>query len=98
MVTFERVGKEADPILRNLYQLYVHDMSEWFGMEARADGRFDFDTDPLWQDDVAVYLARWERSLTGFGVVVSVGAAGLTTVCSAVPPWSVAPILLESPL
>ena len=46
MPTFDRVGPEADPILRNLYEHYVHDMSEWFGINVRADGAFGHDTSP----------------------------------------------------
>jgi predicted acetyltransferase len=71
VITFERVGIEADPILRNLYQLYIHDMSEWLGLEPGADGRFDFDTGVLWRADSAVFLARAAGSLAGFGVVAS---------------------------
>jgi predicted acetyltransferase len=71
VITFERVGIEADPILRNLYQLYIHDMSEWLGLEAGAEGRFDFDTGVLWRADSAVHLARVDGSLAGFGVVQS---------------------------
>ena len=71
MITFERVGSAADPILRNLYQLYIHDMSEWLGLELGDDGRFAFDTAALWQGEVAVYLAHADRRLAGFGVVAS---------------------------
>jgi predicted acetyltransferase len=71
VITFERVGIESDAVLRNLYQLYIHDMSEWLGMEVAADGRFAFDTDRLWQEDVTVYLARFGGVLAGFGVVQS---------------------------
>ncbi|HEY6476131.1 MAG TPA: GNAT family N-acetyltransferase [Polyangia bacterium] len=71
MITFERAGIAADPILRNLYQLYIHDMSEWLELEAGADGRFAFDTGALWRGDVGVYLARIADSLAGFAVVSS---------------------------
>jgi predicted acetyltransferase len=74
VITFERVEMEADPILRNLYQLYIHDMSEWLGLDAGADGRFDFDTGILWRADSAVYLARVVGSLAGFGVASSAKA------------------------
>ena len=71
MIKFERIGVEQDPILRNLYQLYIHDMSEWLGIEAAGDGQFVFDTGPIWQSDCAVYLARFAGALAGFGVVSS---------------------------
>ena len=34
----------------------------------------------------------------GLAVVMTVGLALLTTVCSAVVPWSLAPLLLVSPV
>jgi predicted acetyltransferase len=68
---FERVGREADAILRNLYEHYVYDMSEWLRLDVRADGTFGYDTEPLWQGGHAVYLARVGEALAGFGIVGS---------------------------
>ncbi|HLK94095.1 MAG TPA: GNAT family N-acetyltransferase [Polyangia bacterium] len=73
MISFERVGRQSDAVLRNLYQLYIHDMSEWLGIEIASDGRFVFDTAALWEDDVAVHLARFGGALAGFAVVQSAG-------------------------
>jgi predicted acetyltransferase len=67
----ERVGVDADITLRNLYEHYVHDMSEWFGLDVRADGSFGYDTGPLWRSENAVFLARVGDRLAGFGVVGS---------------------------
>jgi len=67
----ERVGVDADVTLRNLYEHYVHDMSEWFGLDVRADGSFGYDTGPLWRGGNAVFLARLGDRLAGFGVVGS---------------------------
>ena len=36
--------------------------------------------------------------MAGLAVVITVGLAALTTVCSVVPPWSLAPLLLVSPV
>jgi len=71
VITFERIGPDRDALLRNLYQLYIHDMSEWFGFEAGPDGRFEYDTDSLWHDDVAVTLLRISGAPAGFAVVHS---------------------------
>jgi predicted acetyltransferase len=73
MVTFERVGPQADVVLRNLYEHYVHDMSEWLPIDVRADGSFGHDTSALWEGDAAVYLARVGGALAGFGVAASAG-------------------------
>jgi len=67
----ERVGVEADATLRNLYEHYVHDMSEWFGLDVRADGSFGYDTTPIWKGEHAVFFARVGERLAGFGVVGS---------------------------
>jgi predicted acetyltransferase len=69
MTTFERIDRSRDVILRNLYEHYVHDMSEWLGIDTRDDGAFGFDTNSLWQGDYAIYLARVRGSLAGFAVV-----------------------------
>jgi predicted acetyltransferase len=71
VITFERIGPDRDAFLRNLYQLYIHDMSEWFGLETGPDGRFEYDTDPLWHDEVVVTLARFSGAPAGFAVVHS---------------------------
>jgi predicted acetyltransferase len=71
MVSFERIGREGDKILRNLYEHYVHDMSEWLDLQTHADGRFAYDTGPLWAGDYAVYLAKNAGMLAGFAVVAS---------------------------
>jgi len=82
--TFERVGPKADAVLRNLYEHYVHDMSEWFGLDVRADGSFGYDTAPLWRSEHAVFLARVGDRLAGFAVVGSaekwLGDAGVRDV------------------
>ena len=71
MITFERLGPDREALSQNLYQLYIHDMSEWLELEAGPDGRFEFDTDWLWHDGVAVTLARFSGAPAGFAVVHS---------------------------
>ena len=45
-VTLERATSETDPLLRNLLELYVHDMSEVFPVELGSDGRFGYEKLP----------------------------------------------------
>ena len=71
MIHLERIGPDQDLVLRNLYEHYVHDMSEWLGFETQADGRFAYDTNPFWKGDFAVYLAKLDQTLVGFAVVQS---------------------------
>lgn len=70
-VEFERIGPECDSVLNNLYQHYIHDMSEWLGMDVQLDGRFAYETRFLWTDGFSVFLARSDDQLVGFAVVGS---------------------------
>jgi predicted acetyltransferase len=71
MIHFDRLERSDDALLRNLYEHYVHDMSEWLAIDTRADGAYHLDTAPFWDGDFAVYLAREQGSIAGFGVVGS---------------------------
>lgn len=39
---------EAGPILRNLFELYLHDLSEWFGFETKEDGSYSRPLEKYW--------------------------------------------------
>jgi predicted acetyltransferase len=73
MITIERIGPDGDRVLRNLYEHYVHDMSEWLAIDVRADGAFAYDTASIWDAGDAVFLARVGVSLAGFCVAGSAG-------------------------
>lgn len=64
-----RVDRSHDPILRNLLELYVHDMAEWFKFESGKDGRYGYATEKFWGDDHAVYLAYAGPIPIGFGLI-----------------------------
>ena len=40
----QKVDQSADPILRNLFELYLHDMAEWFEFDTSSEGSFSFPT------------------------------------------------------
>ena len=46
-VRLERATPEMAPLLRNLLELYVHDLSEIFPVELGPDGRFGYARLPL---------------------------------------------------
>ena len=46
VVTLEVATRDRAPLLSNLLELYVHDMSEIFGFEVGADGRFGYGSLP----------------------------------------------------
>jgi predicted acetyltransferase len=51
VVTLEAATRAQRPILENLLELYVHDLSEAFDIEVGRDGRFGYDRLPLyWQE------------------------------------------------
>ena len=70
-LTVDRVGVAANEILVNLFDHYLHDMSQWFPLESGLDGRFRYDMAPHWGSRDPVYLARVDGALAGFAVVSS---------------------------
>jgi predicted acetyltransferase len=46
-------------------------MSEWFELDAGADGRYPYDTAPVWAKGYDVYLAKVGESLAGFALIGS---------------------------
>jgi predicted acetyltransferase len=67
------VGADAQPVIENLMQLYIHDMSELFSgtprCDVEADGRFRSSTEiGKWWQDVGhmAFLVRVDGRLAGF--------------------------------
>ncbi len=65
------VDRSSDNILRNLFEHYLHDMAEWFEFDARRDGSYAYDTDPIWSAGVRVYFAYAGTIPIGFALVGS---------------------------
>jgi predicted acetyltransferase len=61
-----KVGPEASSILGNLFEFYVHDMSEWLGIDTLPDGSYSYDTSTIWTKGQDAHLARLGDSLAGF--------------------------------
>jgi predicted acetyltransferase len=56
-------------LLANLLELYLHDLSEAFPIELRADGRFGYDKLPLYWFEPErrfPFLIRWGARVVGF--------------------------------
>ena len=70
-LVISKIGPESGTLLRNLFEHYCHDMSEWFEIDTGADGRYDHDTSSVWTDGHDVYLARVGESFAGFAVIGS---------------------------
>lgn len=59
-------------LLANLISLYAHDLSDVFGLEVGADGRFAYDRLPLYWSEPErrfAFLIRAGASLAGFALV-----------------------------
>jgi predicted acetyltransferase len=68
-LVISRIGPESDFVLRNLFEYYCHDMSEWFDLDTGADGSYSHDTVSIWAKELEVYLARIGTSIAGFALI-----------------------------
>lgn len=56
-----------DAVLANLFELYLHDMAEWFGFDLKADGRYGYEL----TSGKTAYLIRVDGALAGFALTHS---------------------------
>ena len=70
-LSISKIGPESQIVLRNLFEHYIHDMSEWFGMDTQADGSYSYDTSTIWENGYDAYLAKVGDSLAGFALIGS---------------------------
>jgi len=70
-LSFAKIGPESDPVLREVFQYYLHDMAEWFEVETGPDGSYVYDTSAIWEKGYGVYLAKVGKSVVGFALVGS---------------------------
>jgi len=70
-LTVAQAGPESDPVLRNLFEHYLHDMSEWFQFDTQSDGSYSYDTAGIWKKPCSAYLARVNAALAGFALIGS---------------------------
>jgi predicted acetyltransferase len=72
VVTLERATPDMSPLVGNLLELYIHDLSGIFAVELGPDGRFGYPRLPLyWADSVGrhVYLIKFGSRVAGFAMV-----------------------------
>ena len=72
-LVISKIGPESDFLLRNLFEHYCHDMSEWFDLDTGADGRYSYDTASVWAKGYVAYLAKVRDSIAGFALIGSAG-------------------------
>jgi predicted acetyltransferase len=71
MVTLEPITRDQAPVLRNLFELYVHDFSEYVPIDLQPSGRFDVAPGEQWwaREDHFPFFIRAEGKLGGFALV-----------------------------
>jgi predicted acetyltransferase len=70
-VSLQRATADMAPLLRNLLELYIHDMSESFDVELGPDGRFGYEQLPLYWAEPAVrhaFLIKCGTRVAGFAL------------------------------
>ena len=75
-LVISKIGPESDVLLRNLFEHYCHDMSEWFDLDTEADGSYSHDTASIWAKGCDAWLAKIGTSIAGF-VLIGSGAGWL---------------------
>jgi predicted acetyltransferase len=64
-------AQEEQPVLSNLYQLYIHDFTDFVEQPLRSDGRFDYDPLPRYWGEPGrfPFIVRVDAKLAGFALV-----------------------------
>jgi predicted acetyltransferase len=70
-LSISNIGPESEVILRNLFEHYLHDMSEWFELDTEPDGSYAYDMSSIWSNGHSAYLAKVGDSIAGFAIVSS---------------------------
>ena len=68
-VSLQRATAEMAPVLRNLLELYLHDLSEIFPIGLGPEGRFGYDKLPLYWTEPAVrhaFMIKDGENVAGF--------------------------------
>ncbi|MFI5317916.1 MAG: GNAT family N-acetyltransferase [Myxococcota bacterium] len=71
-VTLARASSADAPLLANLLELYVHDLSETFQLAPGEDGRFGYEKLPLYWSEPErrfPFLIRFRGRIAGFALV-----------------------------
>ena len=68
-LVISRIGPESDALLRNLFEHYCHDMSEWFDLDTGADGSYSYDTSSVWAEGHEAYVTKIGDSIAGFALI-----------------------------
>ncbi len=78
MVALEPISRDQAPVLGNLFELYVHDFSEYLPIDLQPSGRFDVPIGDQWwaRDDHFPFFIRANGKLGGFALARRGSRAG----------------------
>ena len=70
-VVLEPIAKDAEPVLRNLFELYAHDFSEYLSLDLQPSGRFDVGVGDAWwiSEGHFPFFILYKGKLVGFALV-----------------------------
>jgi len=70
MVALEPITRDQAPVLRNLFELYAHDFSEYVPIDLQPSGRFDVPVGDQWwaREDHFPFFIRASGKLGGFAL------------------------------
>ena len=70
MVALEPITRDQGPVLRNLFELYVHDFSAYVPIDLQPSGRFDVPVGDQWwaRSDHFPFFIRSDGKLSGFAL------------------------------
>lgn len=69
-LTIRRATRMEQPVLANLLELYLHDLSEFWDYDIDADGRFGYRLDAYWQQPTHVpFVFVYQGQYAGFALV-----------------------------
>ena len=72
-LSFLKIGPQSEGVLRNLFQDYLGEMTEWFEVDTNPDGSYAYDIAAIWERGFEAYLAKVNDSVAGFALVGSAG-------------------------
>jgi len=68
---FEQVDRSSEALVNNLLDLYMYDMSEWFGVAPDDEGRFGYIAFDHFETNKPVYVAFEGEQPAGFALVTT---------------------------
>lgn len=78
-----RVDRSQERVVTNLLELYCHDMSQWFQIDANEFGLYDYDPEKVWTPHIDVLWLMRARYRLGLRWLIRVMQGNLP----ALPLW-----------